>query len=420
MSGANRGGRRVLVGAVAAMVLARFAAAQDPWPQFRGPAGDGQSQAVGLPLHWSDTQHVRWQTPIHGRGHSSPVIWGDQVWLTTATPDGHEMFAVAVDRNSGKVLLDLKLFDVQNPQPAHALNSYASPTPVIEAGRVYMHFGTYGTACLDTETGRPIWVRRNLHCNHFRGPGSSPFLAGDLLVLVFDGFDVQYLVALDKRTGKTVWKTDRSTDFGTLDGDMRKAYCTPITLDLDGRTLLISPGAKAAMAYELLTGKEVWKIRYAGFSNTSRPVCGLGLVFINTGFGNSELWAVRPDGHGDVTSSHVVWKFKKGVPQKPSPLLIGERIFFVSDGGLATWLTAKTGEKIWQERIGGQFSASPLYADGRIYCCSHDGKTTVLAAADTFRVLAENSLSDGFMASPAVSGKALFLRTKTRLLRIEE
>ena len=223
----------------------------DNWPQFRGPTGDGQSTAHGLPLTWSETEHIRWQTPIHGRGWSSPVVWGDQVWLTTAPADGHEAYALAVDCRSGKMLYDIKVFDVPHPQVIHTFNSYASPTPVIEAGRVYVHFGAHGTACLDTSSGKVLWTRRDLECDHYRGPGSSPILVDDLLILHFDGSDVQYVVALDKTTGKTVWKTNRSTDFGTIDGDFRKAFCTPIVIQVDGRRQLISPGSKATMAYDL-------------------------------------------------------------------------------------------------------------------------------------------------------------------------
>jgi len=391
------------------------------WPQFRGPAGDGRTDATGLPLSWSETQNIVWKTPIHDRGHSSPVLWGDQVWLTTATKDGKQMFALCVDRRTGKILHDLKVFDVEKPEPIHGLNSYASPTPVIEDGRVYLHFGTYGTACLDTQTGQPLWTRRDLNCNHFRGPGSSPLVFEDLLILHYDGFDVQYLVALDKMTGKNVWRADRSTDFGSIDGDLRKAYSTPIVIDIGGRRQLISPGAYAAMAYDPRTGEELWKVRYpGGYSNVSRPLFAHGLVFINTGFGPTALWAVRPDGRGDVTASHVAWKLSKSVPAKPSPVLVGDLIFMANDSGIASCIEAKTGKVVWQERMGGQFSASPLYSEGRLYFSDHGGKTTVLAAGPAFKVLAVNRLDDGCMASTAVSGKALILRTNTHLYRIEQ
>ncbi len=393
--------------------------AGENWPQFRGPTGDGHTGVTGLPLTWSETENVTWKTAVHGRGWSSPVVWGDQIWLTTATEDGKQLSAVCVDLATGKTVHDLPLFDVAEPGEIHALNSHASPTPAIEAGRVYIHFGTYGTACLDTATGKPIWIRRDLLCDHFRGPGSSVFLYEGMVILHYDGIDVQFLVALDKTTGETVWKTNRSTEFGNIEGDLRKAYSTPIVIRAGGRTQLISPGAKAAMAYDPTTGKELWKICYGGFSNVSRPLFGHGLVFINTGFGSPQLWAVRPDGHGDVTDTHVVWKLRRGVPAKPTPLLIDDLLYMVDDKGVASCVEAKTGEIVWQERIGGQFSASPIYSEGRIYCFGHEPNAPVLAVGREFKILAENELDAGFMASPAIVSKAMILRTKTHLYRIE-
>jgi outer membrane protein assembly factor BamB len=389
------------------------------WPQFRGPTGDGQSAAHGLPLAWSETAHLAWQTPIHGRGWSSPVVWGDQVWLTTAPADGHQAFAIAVDRRNGRILHDIKVFDVAQPQEIHKLNSYASPTPVIEAGRVYVHFGAHGTACLDTGSGQILWSRRDLPCNHYRGPGSSPILLDNLLIVHFDGSDVQYVVALDKSTGKTVWKTDRSTDFAGCEGDFRKAFSTPIVIEVHGRRQLLSPGSEAAMAYDPATGAELWKVHFKGFSSTMRPLAWQNLVLIATGFGKSELWAVRPDGHGDVTDSHVVWKLRKGVPSKPSAVLWGDLLFMVHDNGLLSCVEVKTGHLLWQEHLHGQYSASLLAAEGRIYCFSQAGKTTVVEAGRSYKLLAENSLNDGFMASAAVTGRSLILRTEKRLLRID-
>ena len=395
------------------------AVAGENWPQFRGPGGDGHSDAVGLPVTWSESENVLWKTPIHGRGHSSPVVWGDQVWMTTATPDGKQMFAVCVDRNSGKVLHDVGLFTNEVLQITHSLNSFASPTPVIEQGRVYVSFGTYGIACLDTATGRRVWARRDLNCDHFRGPGSSPFLFGNLLIQHYDGFDVQFVVALEKATGKTVWKTGRSTEFANDNGDFHKAFCTPIAIRSGGREQLISPAAQAAMAYDPHTGEELWRVRWGGHSTASRPLFGHGLVYLNTGFGKAQLWAVRPGGHGDVTDTHVAWKLMKGVPSKPSPLLVRELIFMVDDGGVASCVDARTGQIVWQERLGGEYSASPVYADGRIYFFPHQGPATVIEPGRQLKVLAENELDEGFMASPAVVGKALILRTKTHLYRIQ-
>ena len=250
------------------LLAAPLLVANPDWPQFRGPNGDGHSDSTDLPLTWSESQNVKWKTPVHGRAWSSPVVFGSQVWLTTATEDGHELFAVCIDRDSGKIVQDLKLFEVDKPQFRHQFNSYASPTPVIEPGRVYVTFGSPGTACLDTQTGKVLWERRDFVCNHYRGAGSSPILFGDLLIMNFDGSDHQFVVALDKNTGKTAWRTERSIDFKDLDadgkpqteGDLRKAFATPQVATLDGRPVLISQGAKATYAYEPLTGLEIWRV----------------------------------------------------------------------------------------------------------------------------------------------------------------
>ena len=403
-------------------LLAGGAQAGETWPQFRGPTGDGHAKAKGLPLTWSESRNVRWKTAIHGRGWSSPVIWGKQIWLTTATKDGKELFAVCVDRQTGKVVHDRKVFDVASPQSIAGVNTYASPTPVIEAGRLYVHFGTYGTACLDTRTGKTLWARRDLNCDHHMGPGSSPILFEKLLIFPMDGCDVQYVAALDKATGKTVWKTDRSVDYRRVHRFCRKAFSTPIVVKWRNRLQLVSPAAKAVMAYDPRTGKELWKIRYGGWSMTPRPLFGHGLVFLIIDYDNPELWAVRPDGEGDVTDTHVAWKIPRGkqMPSTPSKLLVGELLFMVGDKGTASCVEAKTGHVVWRKRLGGQYWASPIHADGRIYLFGHRGVITVLEPGREYKALAVNRLNGRMMASPAVAGKALFLRTETHLYRIEE
>lgn len=409
-------------------VMAGLAPKVENWPEFRGPNGDGQSQTTGLPLKWSETENVRWKTAIHDSGWSTPVVWGNQVWLTTATKDGEKMYVVCVDKNSGKILHDEMLFENRDPEPlGNDVNGYASPSPVIEEGRVYVHFGSFGTVCLDTRTFKTLWTRRDLKCRHYRGPSSSPILFGDLLILTFDGADLQYLVGLNKKTGKTVWKTDRTANWNDLDqngkviaeGDLRKAHSTPLITTINGQPEMVSAGAKAAYGYDPRTGKEKWKVDYRGFSASFRPVIGFGMAFIPTGYSGSEIWAVKLGGSGNVTQSQVAWKYGRNVPSKPSPLLVGDLLYLVNDGGIVTCLDAKTGEEVWKERVGGHFSASPVAADGRIYCFSEEGKTTVLKPGRKFEVIAESALKDGFMSSPAVAGKAFFLRTKTHLYRIE-
>ncbi|HZL38213.1 MAG TPA: PQQ-binding-like beta-propeller repeat protein [Tepidisphaeraceae bacterium] len=407
------------------------AGAEANWPQFRGPGGQGVSDAAHLPLHWGEGQNVKWKTAIHGKAWSSPVIWGDQVWMTTATEDGHELSVVCVDKGSGKITLDKVLFHIQTPQYCIPFNSYASPTPCIEAGRLYATFGAPGTACVDTKDGTVLWQRTDFVCNHFRGAGSSPLLWNDRLIMNFDGSDFQYVVALDKQTGKTIWNTPRSIDFQDMSngkpmggGDFRKAFSSPRIMMYEGKPILISEGSKAVYCYDPMTGKELWRTEYrAAHSGSITPVIGEGLVYVTTGHSATELWALRPGGHGVVNETHIVWKNKKHVPTRPSPVLADGLIYMTSDSGIASCVDAKTGAEVWHGRLdarAGGFSASPIYAPGRVYFFNEEGKTTVLAAGREFKALAENQLADGIMGSPAVSGDALFLRTKTSLYRIED
>ncbi|MBL8187607.1 MAG: PQQ-binding-like beta-propeller repeat protein [Acidobacteria bacterium] len=411
------------------VLLSPLAFASDNWPQFRGPDGTGHSDATGLPTEWGEGKNIVWKTPIHDRGWSSPVVFGKQVWLTTASKDGRQLFALCLDRDTGKIIRDIKLFDVAQPQYAHPFNTYASPTPVIEQGRVYITFGSPGTAAIDTKTFKVIWERRDFECNHFRGSGSSPIIFRDLLLMHFDGSDHQFVVALNKHTGKTVWQTNRSIDFQDLDkngkpaaeGDLRKAFSTPHVTQINGRWEMISLGAKAAYSYDPFTGKELWRVEERGqHSASTRPVLGFGMIFYPTGFSNGQLFAVRTGGNGLITDTHVAWRLKRGASNKPSILLIGDLIYMIGDTGIATCVEAKTGEIVWQQRIGGEYSASPVYADGKIWMFSEEGKATAIKPGRTFEKLAENHLDEGFLASPAIAGKAFFLRTRTHLYRIEK
>ena len=411
------------------LVAAGPASAGEHWPSYRGPTDQGLSDAADLPLRWSESENVAWKTSIPGKAWSSPVIWGDRIWLTNAPEDGTQLFALCVEKGSGKIVLQKQLRYVPAPQYCHPFNSYASPSPVVEEGRVYVSFGAPYNACLDARSGSVIWERKDFICNHFRGAGSSPFLYKNLLILHFDGSDRQYVVALDKHSGKTVWKTDRSVDFRDLDpatgqpsteGDFRKAFSTPVVADVQGKPVLVSLGSMALYGYEPETGKELWRVEAVGsHSGSSRPVVGHGLVFSPTGY-IAGVWAVRPDGRGVVTESHVVWRCGRAVARRPSMLLVGDWLFMVDSDGVAACVEAKTGKELWKARLGGNYSASPIYAAGRIYFFDESGKVTVIDAAPEYKPLAVNRLDDGFMASPAVSGKALYLRTKTALYRIEE
>jgi len=411
---------RPTLAAACLLLIAAPLSAAEHWNQFRGPHGDGQAGSATLPLHWSENQNVTWKTAIHGKAWSSPVVWGEQIWMTSATEDGKQLFAICVDAGTGRIVHDITVFEIAEPMFCYPYNSYASPTPVVEEGRLWVHFGRAGTACLDAATGRVLWARQDLPCDHWRGPGSSPILFRDLLIINFDGYDLQYVVALDKRTGQTVWKTDRSIDYGTDDGDMKKAYCTPTVFEHQGRLQLVSPAAVGTVAYDPLTGQELWKVYHGGFNPAARPLYTHGLVIINTE-GGLKLLAVRPDGSGDVTKTHIVWTCTRQTPTRPSQLVVHDHLYMVNDQGIVSCLDVKTGTPVWTERMGGRHSASPIYANGRIWLFDEEHQSRVIEAnPKEFRLLAVNPLDDGCMASPAVIGDALIVRTKTHLYRIEE
>jgi outer membrane protein assembly factor BamB len=401
------------------LVSASLPAAEENWPEFRGPGGQGQSGAKGLPFTWSPKENIRWKTAIHDHGWSSPVVWVNQIWVTTATEDGKRMFAVGLDRKTGKIVHDIQVFEVASPEHIATVNSYASPTPAIEAGRVYVHYGTYGTACLDTRSGEILWNRRDLNCDHHEGPGASPILFEDLLVFHVDGRDVQYVVALDKMSGKTKWKTTRSIDYAPFTTNERKAFCTPLVISSGGRLQLISPGAKAVMGYDPRTGEELWRVRYDGWSMVPRPVFSGSLVYLVTDYERPELWAIRPDGRGDVTESRVAWKITQGMPAQPSFLWIDDLLYLVNDNGILHCVEAATGKVVWKERMKGDYTASPICAEGRMYFFSNDARTTVVQPGRECKVLAVNELDETLRASPAVSGRAIIVRTKSHVYCIE-
>ena len=380
--------------------------AQD-WPEFRGPSGQGHSTERGLPLVWSETKNVKWKTPLPGKGWSSPAIQGDRIWLTTE--DNKTLRALCVDRNSGELKLNIELFRLKSNGALNPKNNLASPTPVLEGDKVYVHFGAHGTACL-TQTGEIVWKTKLEYDNGQHGPGGSPVLYDDLLIVSCDGLDTQYVVALDKLTGKQRWRKYRQG---------YQAYTTPLVVRLPTGDQVISVGALRTYAYEPRTGKEIWNVSYGdGFSNVPRPVYGNGLVYICTGFQQPSLLAVRVDGRGDVTKSHVAWTLKRGVSLTPSPLLVGDELYLVSDNGIASCLDARTGTPHWQMRLGGNYSASPLYADGRIYFLSEEGEAVVIAPGKEFKTLATNQLDGPTLASLAVAGGSIFVRSQTHLYRL--
>jgi outer membrane protein assembly factor BamB len=381
----------------------------EDWPEFRGPTGQGVSSERGLPVVWSETKNVRWKTPIPGKGWSSPAIQGDRIWLTTATEEGKSLRAISMDLKTGAIQQNIEIFRLNSIGPLHSKNSPASPTPVLEGDRVYLHFGANGTACI-SRTGEIIWKTRLDYDNGQHGAGGSPALYDDLLIISCDGQNTQFVVALEKGTGKVRWKKNRQG---------AQAYTTPLVVRRPEGDQVVSTGAFRTISYEPRTGKELWQVSYGdGFSNVPRPVYGNGLVYICTGFFQPSVLAVRMDGRGDVTKTHTAWAYKRGAPLTPSPLLVGDEIYMVSDNGIAACLDAKTGTPNWQQRLGGNHSASPLYADGRIYFLSEEGESVVIAPGKQFQTLATNRLDGQTLSSMAVAAGSIFVRSQSHLYRL--
>jgi outer membrane protein assembly factor BamB len=392
------------------------------WVDWRGATQEGITDAAGLPLHWSETENVAWKTPIHDLGYSTPVVKGGQAWLTTATQDGAGLYAVCVDVKSGKIVRDIPVFTIEKPQRIHPNNSYATPSAVIEAGRVYVHFGSAGTACIDTASGEVLWRRTDLNCEHMQGPASSPVLFENLVIVTLEGTDKQFMAALDKKTGDTVWRYDRPADIYTgHEGVFMKSYQTPVFVQVDGKTQLVSNGALMCTGHDPLTGKELWRVRYQDDSTISRIVTGQGLMFVNTGGnpGKTQLYAVREGGVGDITDTHVAWKMLKDAPHESSPVVVGDLLYTMNEHGLMICTEAATGTQVWSQKMKGEFWASFLATKDRIYLSNKKGETTVFAPGREYKELAVNTLDGEFWASPAVAGNALLLRSKTHLYRIE-
>ncbi len=397
---------------VAALAVPAAASAQD-WPDFRGPEGQGHSSARGVPLDWSESRNIAWKSPVPGSGWSTPIVSGDRVWLTTAVEDrGVSLRALAYDTASGREIVNVEVFRTRSGSALHPKNTRASPSPIVEGDRVYVHFGAAGTAALTT-TGEIVWKTQFAYESQ-HGAGGSPVLYGDVLILSCDGSDTAFVVALDKRTGKTRWKTSRRQPWD-------QAYTTPLVIRAADRDQVVSVGAFRAASYDPQSGKEIWRVSYGeGFSNVPRPVFGNGLVYITTGFFQPEILAVRADGSGDVTKTHVQWSLRRAAPLTPSPILVGNELYVVTDNGIASCVDAATGALVWQRRLNGTFSASPVFADGRIYFLAEDGVATVIAPGREFRQLAVNRLDGATLASMALSSSAIYIRSATHLYRIEQ
>jgi outer membrane protein assembly factor BamB len=394
-------------------------AAQSDWPEFRGPTGQGHAESPKLPLRWSQSENIVWKQAVPGVGWSSPIVYRDMIYLTTALLDEAgqptSLRALAYDLPSGRPLWNREVFPVATRSGKHAKNSHASPTPVVEGDRLYVHFGHLGTAALDL-AGQVVWRQTELAYSPVHGNGGSPILFADKLIFNCDGGSDPFIVALDKLTGAVKWRVPRPT---TARNSF--SFSTPLIIEVAGRPQLITPGSGMVNALDPVDGRELWRATYGeGFSVVPRPVFGHGMIFVGTGYERPWAYGIRVDGAGDVTDSHVVWKTSRSAPNTPSMILVGDELYFVADNGVASCVDARTGELHWNERLGGDMSASPIHANGRIYFMNERGRTFVVKAGKQFELLADNELDERTLASPAVSGPSLFIRTENHLYRIQE
>jgi outer membrane protein assembly factor BamB len=401
------------------LLAAAPSARASDWPEFRGPTGQGLAAARSVPLEWSETNNVAWKQPIPGAGWSSPVLRDNKLYLTTALEPSPEtngklsLRALCLDATVGTVLWGTEVFAYEVAPDIHRKNSNASPTPVVEKDRLYVHFGHHGTACLEPD-GKVVWKQTRLSYAPVHGNGGSPVLWRDALVFSGDGAEAPFVAALDKRDGNVLWNVPRVTA-----AKKKFSFSTPLVVQVNGRDEVISPGSGAVCAYDPRDGRELWRASYGeGFSVVPRPVTGHGMIFVGTGFERPTVMAIRTGGAGDVTASHVAWTIAKGAPNTPSLLLLGEELYMLSDAGIASCLDARTGTVHWQERILGTSSSSPFAAEGRVYFQDESGLTVVLRAGTTFQKLAENALRERTLASIAVSEGALFIRGEQHLYKI--
>ncbi|WP_436717067.1 PQQ-binding-like beta-propeller repeat protein [Roseiconus lacunae] len=403
----------------------------EDWQQFRGPTGQGTTSLIGMPTQWDVTKETAWTFDDPGKGWSSPVVLNGRIYLTTAVPVGEETVAsegkfsrrvnnpfslevFCLDEKTGSVIWSTPIAEVPAKVSIHPKNSHASATPIVTKDRLYVHFGIYATAALDLD-GNIVW-QRDVKFKPVHGCGGSPVLYQDLLIFHCDGGDQAFVIALDKATGETRWQTERS-----VAAQRSFSFSTPLVIETESGDRLISPASDAVYAYDPKTGEEKWQVRYPEkWSIVPRPVYADGLILVCTGYeGKAELLAIRPGGSGDVTETHVAWRNAKFVPYNPSPVVAGKMIFTVSDDGIASCRSLSDGEIIWKERLGGNYSASPFLADGKLYFLSEDGECTIIKASETFEEVAKNKVDERTLASMVPVNGGLLLRTAEHLYRID-
>lgn len=416
---------RVLITAAAILLaVSTVKSSAEDWPEFRGPSANGHSTAVGLPVNWSVDQNVVWKRAIDGLAWSSPVVLGDRIYLTTSVADGEELGpdqalrALCLDAESGSVQWDVKVFKQSmtgtSKDKVHKKNSHASATPITDGKHLFVHFGVHGTACL-TLDGQTVWTNQDFTFAPVHGNGGSPVLIDGLLVFSCDGGDVGFIAALDQATGKVRWKTDRTA------AQLKKkfAFSTPLIITVDDRQQIVSQGAGAVYGYDPKDGRVIWKVDYEdGYSVVPRPVFAHGLLYVSSGFDRAKLLAIDPSGKDDITSTNIRWTLTKAVSKTPSPLVVGDELYLVSDDGVLTCVDAKSGDIHYQERLGGNYSASPLFADGKVYVQAEDGEGIVIRPGTEFEELGRNKLEGRTFASYSVYASSLLIRNEKHLYRI--
>ena len=408
----------------------RQADSQDKnWTHFRGSNLNGIAQNENIPLNWNDS-NIKWKTLIHDNGYSSPVVYNDQIWITTAKPDGKELYAVCIDFKTGKIIYDIKVFTPDEVEGKHTINTYASPTPCAENGFVYVHYGSLGTACINTTNGSIIWKRTDFKCKHVQGPASSPIIYKNLLILHFEGVDVRYIIALDKSNGKLIWRSDRPVEpYKTMTEIGKKAYITPIIINVKGRDMLISNGSAVCIAYDPNNGKEIWRVVNGAESTIAMPITENGVIFWYAGFmidGNgskyTELLAVNPDGNGNITRTNVLWKKWDELSRNQclTPVIKDGLIYTVNTRNILMCIDASTGEEVWSTHVTSNYDASPIYVNGNIWFFSVKGEVLVIKAARKYEVVAQNQTDSGIWATPAILRNSIILRTQKYLYRIAQ
>ncbi len=411
--------------AAVTILTASFSQSSDNWTHFRGSSLDGIAGPGDYPTTWDDSTNTQWIATIEGKGWSSPVVLGGQVWITNASTDGKEMYAECYDLKTGEQLFQTVLFSPDSVYRIHAINSYATPTPAIEKGFIYVHFGRYGTACINTKTGDKVWERTDMQCRHVQGPGSSLLLHGEKLIVHMEGTDVQEIFALDKHTGETIWKTSRNPVFYEhLKEIGKKAYTTPIVINTNSRELLISNGSAVVNAYDIETGEEVWFIPQGEDSTVAMPVEYNGKVYFYTGFVTPEdgekyceLWAVDPRGTGDLTEN-IMWRAPSPILQLSTQVIVDGLLYTVDSRSTLYCMDAKTGEVIWSEKLKGKFNSSPIAANGNIYISTTRGETIVFKQGRNYDLVSQNKLDGEIWATPAFVDGSILMRTSKGLYRI--